>query len=119
MEKNCTVYRTANLIGKRWTLNILLELYKGKGRKKRYNELKSSLPGITPKLLSMRLKELADEGMIRKNVDGKSFPIKSEYSLTPAGDEFINTIKGMKKWALKWKYDNKFCEAQDCEECLK
>jgi DNA-binding HxlR family transcriptional regulator len=118
MNDNCTVYRTASFIGKRWTLNMLLELYKGKNRKKRYSELKASLPGITPKILSLRLKELTKQGLVKKNVDSSAFPIKSEYSLTVSGREFIIVIKGMKAWALRWKYDNKLCEAHDCEKCL-
>jgi len=59
MEQDCTIYKTASFVGKRWTLLILLELYKGQSRLKRYSEIKKGLPEITPKVLSLRLKELA------------------------------------------------------------
>ena len=116
MEKDCTIYKTANFIGKRWTLLILLELYKG-DKIKRYSELKNQLPEITPKILSARLKELEKEGLIRKKVDASHFPVKCEYSLTKSGKDFIKVIKGIKRWALKWKIKNKICEKADCREC--
>lgn len=93
-------------------------MYKWRKRKKRYGELKASLPGITPKILSMRLKELSNQGLIKKRVDSSSFPIRCEYSLTKSGQEFIGVIKGMKVWALKWKYKNEECKSTDCKKCL-
>jgi DNA-binding HxlR family transcriptional regulator len=116
MKASCSVYKAADLIGKRWTILILLELYKG-GRWKRYTELKSKIMNITPKILSMRLKELENGGLIEKRVDAKSFPIKSEYRLTAAGKDFIKVIQQIKSWSLRWKSDNKECNGKDCKEC--
>lgn len=117
MEDSCTIYKTTSFIGKRWTLLILLELYKGNPKTKRYFQLKDKLLEITPKILSKRLKELEKEGLIVKKVDAKTFPVKCNYHLTKRGEEFIKIIKGIKKWALKWKYKNKNCEDLDCKEC--
>ncbi len=117
MHKECTVYKTAEFIGKRWSIVILLELYKGRSRWKRYSEIKSSIQDITPKILSLRLKELEKEGLILKKVDASSFPIKSEYALTESGEEFIKIIKDLKSWSLKWKFDNKICANARCKEC--
>ena len=117
MDKSCTVYRTADFIGKKWTMLILLELYKGESGARRYSELKNSLPDITPKMLSMRLKELEKEGLIKKAVDTSELPVKSIYSLTRSGEDFINIIKGIKKWTLRWKLKNKLCENADCGNC--
>ena len=117
MEQDCTIYQTANFIGKRWTLLILLELYKGSNRRKRYSELKNELPNITPKILSARLKELEKEKLISKKIDASSFPVKCEYSLTKSGEDFIKIIKDIKQWSLKWKIDNLVCQKADCREC--
>ena len=114
MDKNCTIYKTTDFIGKKWTLLILLELYKNE---KRYSELKKNILNITPKILSLRLKELEKEGLIVKKVDSQTFPIKCEYSLTKSGEEFIDVIQEMKKWALKWKVKNKVCKSRDCGSC--
>ena len=117
MRDSCTIFRTMSFMGKRWTLPIMLELYKGEGKHKRYSEIRNRIPAITPKVLSARLKELEREGLISKRTDASTFPIKCEYSLTSCGEEFIDIIKHTKQWALKWKYKNKTCSSQDCKEC--
>jgi len=117
MNKNCTLYQTTDFIGKRWTLLIILELYKGDSKYKRYSELKKSIENITPKILSARLKELKEQGLIKKKTDYTEVPIKCFYSLTPAGKEFIKIIKDMKKWALKWNVNNKACSNMECKNC--
>ncbi len=118
MDKKCTIYRTAGFVGKRWTIVILLELYKNNSKAKRYSEIKSNMQGITPKMLSARLKELKKEGLVRKSVDASSFPVKCEYSLTKSGEDFIRIIKDIKKWALRWKISNKACLDSDCRNCV-
>jgi len=114
---DCTIYQTASFIGKRWTLVILLELYRGDSEWRRYSEIKRGIKEITPKLLSARLKELESENLIKKRVDSSQVPIKSEYSLTDSGKDFISIIQDMKQWALKWKIKNKVCEGMDCKNC--
>ena len=116
MDETCTIYRTIDFISKKWTLLILLELYKTQG-KKRYSELKNSLLDITPKILSARLRELEKQELITKYIDTKVFPIKCEYTLTESGKDFIRIIKDIKKWSLQWKKKNKECEQQDCTQC--
>jgi DNA-binding HxlR family transcriptional regulator len=116
MNHGCTVQRTVEYLGRKWALLILLELYKG-GGSRRFSELKDCLNDITPKILSIRLKELEEEGLINKNVDSSSFPIKAEYSLTECGREAIDIIKDIKQWALRWRVDNEMCALQDCSDC--
>lgn len=117
MHGGCTVYKTADFIGKRWTLPILLELHKGKAKWKRYSVLKKRMPEITPKVFSARLRELAREGMVLRRTDATNFPVKCEYCLSKSGGDFVGVIKGMKNWALKWKIRNKACENEDCRSC--
>ena len=117
MDETCTVYKTMDFISKKWTLLILLELYKGRKEKKRYSEIKDKMEDITPKVLSERLKELEREGLITRKVDASQFPVKTEYSLTKSGRDFIPIISQMKIWALKWKPHNELCESIDCENC--
>lgn len=118
MQEGCTVNKTVKYIARKWTLLILLELYKGKGHTRRFSELKDSLGGITQKVLSARLKELEDEGLIVNRVDNAAFPVRSEYILTESGLEIIDIIKDMKRWALKWKITNIECGCQDCSQCV-
>ena len=117
MKKECSVRKSVNFLGKKWTLLILLELYKGKLEWKRFSQIKKSLDNITPKILSIRLKELKKEKLIEKRVNVEEFPIKSEYRLTKAGKDFINIIKNIKRWSLKWEKKNKICRETDCKDC--
>lgn len=77
-----------------------------------------ALDGITQKVLSERLKELEEEGILTKKIDATTFPVKSEYTLTGSGLELMDVIRGIKKWALKWKIDNIPCGSQDCRVCV-
>lgn len=117
MDDNCTVYKTVDFIAKKWTLLILLEIYKSTEGKKRYTEIKNNLPEITPKVLSLRLKELEEQGLLTKQIDTSGFPIKCEYELTKSGLDFISIIKDIKSWALRWKIKNIECQQQDCKVC--
>jgi len=118
MDEACTVNQTVKYLTRKWTLLIILELYKGPGYTRRFSELKDSLGDITQKILSERLKELEEEGIITKKIDSSSFPVKSEYTLTKSGLELVDVIRGIKMWALKWKIDNIPCGCQDCKVCV-
>lgn len=118
MQEGCTVNLTVKYIARKWTLLILLELYKGEGHTRRFTELKNCLFGITQKVLSARLRELEKEGLVVNRVDSTLFPVKSEYILTESGLEIIDIVKDMKQWALKWKITNIKCECQDCQQCV-
>ncbi|MDD3247077.1 MAG: helix-turn-helix domain-containing protein [Methanosarcina sp.] len=115
--KNCIVYKTMNIVGKRWTIHILLELYKGEKKEKGFNELKRKLGGITPRILSARMTELESEGLIVKQVDNSTVPTRSEYFLTDSGEDFIKVIQGIKKWGSKWKFNNSECDRSVCKYC--
>lgn len=117
MKGKCSILKAVNFLGKKWTLLILLELYKGKSEWKRFSQIKNSLNNITSKILSMRLKELERESLIEKRINAGEFPIKSEYKLTEAGKDFISIIKDIKRWSLKWKKRNKICKETDCKDC--
>ena len=117
MNEECPVYKTMDYLSKKWTPLIILELYKGTSEKKRYSDIKKHMPGITPKVLSARLKELEKQEIITKEIDATSFPIKCEYALTESGKDFIRIIKDIKTWALRWKIDNEVCENLDCKDC--
>ena len=117
MDEDCTVYQTMEYLSKKWSLIILLEIFKGISEKKRYSEIKKNIPSISPKILSSRLKELEREGMIKKKIDTSSFPVKCEYSLTDSGKDFIDIIKNIKNWALKWNIENQICKERNCKDC--
>jgi len=96
---------------------ILLELYREGGGWKRYSTIKRGVMGITPKMLSERLKELEETRLINRKVDHSNIPIKVKYELTEMGLDLIDVIKGFKSWAHRWIVENKVCASLDCSEC--
>jgi DNA-binding HxlR family transcriptional regulator len=117
MDSKCPLFNVSGLIGKRWSLMILAELYRGRVRWKRYSVIKKGLPGITPKMLSMRLRELEKQRLLKRRLEAETFPVKSEYILTPMGRDLVGVIREMRQWAIKWKIGNSHCEVASCEEC--
>ena len=115
MDDSCTVYKTADIIAKRWSLLIILSIYKNND-KSRYSEIKRDLKTITPKILSSRLKELESEKIITKETQN-SVPIKTFYTLTASGKDLVKIIQDLKKWGLKWKVKNKTCKSTFCKHC--
>lgn len=117
MVEECTVYKTIDLIGKKWSLLIILSIYKAENNKIRYTNIKNDLNQITGKVLSKRLKELEDEKIITKSVDSSKIPINTFYSLTDSGEALIKIINEIKKWGLEYKFKNEDCKATFCKNC--
>ncbi|HOD74509.1 MAG TPA: helix-turn-helix domain-containing protein [Syntrophorhabdaceae bacterium] len=93
-EKTCPVTTTLGIIGGRWTLLILRDLFSGT---RRFGELRKSLSGISPRTLSARLKFLEQEGIVQRKVYAE-VPPKVEYSLTTRGKTLGRIIEGLKDW---------------------
>jgi DNA-binding HxlR family transcriptional regulator len=87
------------LIGKRWTGAILCALIE---RPMRYGELGKAVPGLSDRLLSQRLRELEDEGLVEREVEAGT-PVRVTYSLTETGEALGPAITELKAWAKRWK----------------
>lgn len=92
-DKLC-VSKTIKIIGSKWTILIIRELCEGT---KRFGELQRSLEGISPKTLSLRLRELEQQGIVKKKIF-KEIPLHVEYSLTIRGLSLRNIIEKMREW---------------------
>lgn len=92
-NKSC-VTKTIKIIGSKWTILIIRELFDGT---KRFGELQRALIGISPKTLSVRLQELEKHGIVRKKVF-KEIPLHVEYSLTDRGRSLSAIIEAMREW---------------------
>lgn len=92
-------HEAIELIGKRWTGAIVCALNE---RPMRYGELGKAVPGLSDRLLSQRLRELEEEGLVEREVEPGS-PVRVTYSLTGAGEELGPAIRELKAWARRWK----------------
>ncbi|MCC7551422.1 winged helix-turn-helix transcriptional regulator [Methanobacterium ferruginis] len=98
---SCAVKKTATLIGSRWSFLILKELHLN--NHVRFNELLHTLKPISSRSLSLKLKELLEHGIIKKNVVSASPPYV-EYNLTRKGKEFALLLIRIAEWSFKWEY---------------
>lgn len=94
---DCGVAKTLKVIGSKWTMLILHNLFEGK---KRFGELQRALEGISPKTLSQRLQELEQEGIIVKKIFAE-VPLHVEYYLSPKGESLSEIFCKMAEWGEK------------------
>lgn len=93
----CPAVKAADMIGDKWILLILRELFLGANR---YNEFQRALPRISPTVLSKRLKQMEADGLIiKKTTAGEK---ATEYRLTKCGRELAPLVNYMSKWGLRW-----------------
>ena len=93
-HKKCGVEKTLKIIGSKWTMHIIHNLFT---EKKRFKQLQNSLTGISTKTLSVRLKELEREKIISRKVFTE-VPLHVEYALTAKGHSLQDIFKKMAQW---------------------
>src|SRR5215218_6347910 len=94
-------HRASELIGRRWTGAIIFCLLKSKCR---FAMLRDAIPDITDRMLSDRLQELEEEGIVERTVIPET-PIRVEYALTKKGRGLAAPIQAITDWAHKWSED--------------
>jgi DNA-binding HxlR family transcriptional regulator len=95
----CATYtRAFNIIGRRWTGPILRTLMTGQTR---FSDLARSVPGLSDRLLSERLKELESGGLVVRTVT-PSTPVRIEYTLTEMGAALLPVLVAVEQWATAW-----------------
>lgn len=94
----CPVAMASEILCTRWTLILLRELMAGSSR---FNDLRRGVPKMSPTLLSQRLKELEESGVIER-VAIKSEPNLYEYILTEAGRDLQSVIDTVGHWGQRW-----------------
>jgi DNA-binding HxlR family transcriptional regulator len=92
----CPVAMAAEVLCSRWTVLVLREMLCGSTR---FNDLRRGVPRMSPSLLSKRLKELEQAGVVRTVPNAAGVV---EYRLTEAGEDLRPLIMGMGFWGQKW-----------------
>ena len=93
----CPVAKAAEIVAERWTPLVLRELFCGSTR---FNDLKRGVPLMSPSLLSRRLRELEQAGIVEKR-QAKESKV-AEYLLTDAGRELWPVIEQLGVWGKRW-----------------
>ena len=96
-EIRCPAEATLALIGGRWKVLILWQLFAGP---QRFSELFRGMNGITEKMLTQQLRELEQHGLVNRKIYPQ-VPPKVEYSLTSLGKSLKPVVDVMCSWGLK------------------
>ena len=91
-------HHASELIGRRWTGAIIYVLLKTRCR---FADLRAAIPDITDRMLSDRLQELEQEGVVARTVVPET-PVRVEYELTKKGRALAAAIDAITAWADKW-----------------
>lgn len=91
----CCTSVTMGIIGGKWKTVILYYLIEAPLR---YNELRKKMEGVTERTLSLQLKQLENDGVIKREVYTTKPPLKVEYSLTSLGKTLIPLLQSIAGW---------------------
>jgi DNA-binding HxlR family transcriptional regulator len=100
-EPDSALTRVFGLLGKRWTGVLIAALLSGPGH---FAELKRAVPGISERMLSDRLTELADLGLLTREVEPGP-PLRVNYELTEAGHGLRDSLSELTRWAEEYLPD--------------
>ncbi len=99
LAEECIEIYAANLIGGQWTLAICCYLMNGKLR---FGELKKCLPKITERMLTLHLRKLEDNKIVKRTVFAE-VPPRVEYELTEIGKQLNAVLDQLGSWGEKHK----------------
>ena len=102
----CPIETTLKMLGCKWKVLIIRELLTGT---KRFGELKRAVTGITQKVLTSKLREMEELGLLEREVYPQ-IPPKVEYTLTDIGYSLRPVLESLKCWGKDYKRYTKLVE---------
>jgi len=97
MRSPCPIANTLDILGDKWALLVIRDLFAGKST---YSEIQSSPESIPTNILANRLKRLADYGVIEKT-PYQQHPVRYTYRLTDKGNSLGPVVKAIAEWGKK------------------
>ncbi len=94
----CPVAMAAEILCTRWTMLVIRELVAGSTR---FNDLQRGVPKMSRSLLSQRLKEMEESGIVERRVVSHERGLH-DYHLTPAGRDLVSVVEAFGNWGQKW-----------------
>lgn len=101
-QVGCPVEITLALLGNKWKVLILRELFAGT---KRFGELSRGVPGISQKMLTQQLRQMEQDNLVQRKIYAE-VPPRVEYSLTEIGRSLSPILDAMHKWGTKYRMLN-------------
>ena len=98
-EAFCPQYhRAVEIVGQRWAGTIVQVMLAGAVR---FGEIEDAIPALSNRMLSLRLKELEAEGIVKRVVIPET-PVRIEYRLTEKGRALAPVVAALSAWADEW-----------------
>jgi len=98
-HSGCTVELALGVIGGRWKAVVLYWLL---GGKKRFGELRRQLAACSPRVLTLQLRELEEDGLIKRTVYAE-VPPRVDYELTAFGRTLEPLLLGLRDWGTRYE----------------
>jgi DNA-binding HxlR family transcriptional regulator len=95
--RSCPIEATFKIIGKKWTVLIVREMLRGT---KQFNRFLENIEGITPKVLTERLRELQKLGILKRRIVSEC-PVRVEYEMTDLGREFEPVLLAAASFSMR------------------
>lgn len=113
-EVDCVLDFTLDVVTPKWNINIILEFIT-EGDSLSFGELSNRIPDISPRMLSMRIKFLIDQGLLVP-ITNKEKPKKMRYKISDMGLDLARVLKLLREWGLKYgNCTNQKCISNDCK----
>jgi DNA-binding HxlR family transcriptional regulator len=98
----CPVFAASRILGKKWSILIIQVLLKPEALiGLRFNELHKELSWVSPKVLTQRLQELQENGILTREVDASNIPPAVWYTLTEKGRDLGPSLEAIQAWGQK------------------
>jgi DNA-binding HxlR family transcriptional regulator len=96
--KSCPIEATFRIIGKKWSVLIMREMFRGVTQ---FNRFLENIEGIRPKVLTERLRELEKMGIVKRRIVSE-YPVKVEYRLTEMGMGFEPVLLAAGAFSMRY-----------------
>ena len=117
MANTCPTLSFIHVLGMKWTIPIIEELYSS-GEGMQFNDIQASLRSITARNLSKSLKVLQDESIVVKRKTGARGDQRIVYLLTQRGEEAEEVVKAIKQAGVAWYGLERHCTSTRCGACM-
>ena len=118
LREDCAVWLAMEVLSPKWSVHIILELMTAGEESLSYSDLQKLIPGINPRMLSIRLNSLIEQGLVKKILENPDTPKKVRYLLTETGKDLIPIVVQIRNWAKNNLKVNERCQSDFCRHAM-
>lgn len=96
----CQVNDVLALVGKRWLMTVLYQIFQGRNQ---FSILRREINGLSDHMLASRLNDLVSQGLATKTVVAGTNPLQIIYSVTEKGEQLLGIVDQLNQWSSIWE----------------